>query len=187
MDVTRILEADHRQVEELFEVIAKADGSEREALIDELTTSLKAHMELEEEVLYPAMEASTGTDAAEEAKAEHRLGRKALKRLQSLAPDEPGFGAAFAAVQAIIFHHVEEEEGDVFPMLRREGKELLAEVATPFMKKRAKLDMPFTADALFASASKDELVSEAAGAGIDRANTMSKAELAEVLATRLAS
>jgi hypothetical protein len=44
-----------------------------------------------------------------------------------------------------------DQEGE-FPMLRREGKELLAEVTTPFMRKRGKLDMPFTADALFASA-----------------------------------
>jgi hypothetical protein len=155
MDVTRILEADHRQVEELFEAIERAEGSEREALIEELTTSLKAHMELEEEVLYPTVEASIGADAAQEAQAEHRLGRKALKRLQRLAPDEAGFGAAFAALQAIIFHHVE--------------------------------DMPFTADALSASASKDELVSEAAGAGIERANAMSKAELAEALADTMGS
>jgi hypothetical protein len=51
MDVTRLLESDHRQVEDLFARIEKAEGAQRVPLVDELATALRAHMKLEEAVL----------------------------------------------------------------------------------------------------------------------------------------
>ena len=50
MDVTKILEQDHRDAESLFDQIPKAEGAKRQSLIDELNTALRAHMELEERV-----------------------------------------------------------------------------------------------------------------------------------------
>ena len=48
------------------------------------------------------------------------------------------------------------------------------------------LGMPIQADALDASASKGELLAEAKSAEIDGAASMSKAELADALAARMA-
>ena len=188
MDVTRILEADHRDVEDLFAKIDKADGAERTPFIDELATSLKAHMELEESVVYPAMEPVTGAEAVQEGETEHELARKALADVLRLAPDEPGFGAALEALKAGIEHHVEEEESDDFPELRSsaKGKKALEEMATPFMKKRMELGLPMTAEALEAAASKDELAKEAEAAGVDGAGSMTKGELADALASVMA-
>jgi len=185
MDVTKLLEADHRQVEDLFEKIERADGARRQPLIDELATAVRSHMELEEAVVYPKMEPVTGDEAVEEANTEHKLARKGLDDMIKLAPDEPGFGAALDAVKAGITHHVEEEEGDVFPKLRKEGTVLDA-IATPFMKKRLELGLPIDAEALANASTKDELVAEAKSAGIDGAASMSKADLAAELAGKMA-
>ena len=73
MDSTKLLEADHRQVEELFDRIQKADGSGRSPLIGELRTALEAHMQLKEEVVYPAMKPYIGQEQIEEAQTEHEL------------------------------------------------------------------------------------------------------------------
>ena len=73
MDITRILEADHRQVEDLFERIEKAEGDDRLPLIEELTTSIQGHMQLEEEVVYPKMAPVTGKETVEEGQTEHEL------------------------------------------------------------------------------------------------------------------
>ena len=132
MDPTKLLEADHRQVEALFEAIDKASGDDRRPLIDELVTSVRAHMELEEKVLYPAMGPVTGKEAVEEGNTEHELARKSLQDMVDLAPDEPGFGLALEATKAGISHHVEEEEGEIFPELRKDGT-VLDQIATPFM------------------------------------------------------
>ena len=75
-------------------------------------------MELEETVVYPAMEPVTGKEAVEEGNTEHELARDGIAQMIDLAPDEPGFGAALAAVKAGISHHVEEEENEIFPKLR---------------------------------------------------------------------
>jgi hemerythrin superfamily protein len=186
MDVTKILEADHDLVEELFDKIEQAEGDERTPLIEELATNLRGHMELEEEVVYPKMQPITGDEDVQEGVKEHELARKALQDVVSLAPDEPGFGAALEALKAGVLHHVEEEEGEVFPQLRKEGEQALAEMATPFMSKRMALGLPMEADALAAASTKDELLSEAEAAGIEGAASMKKDELASALASNMA-
>jgi hemerythrin superfamily protein len=185
MDVTRILEADHRQVEQLFTELEGADGAARQPFVDELVTSLRSHMELEEQVVYPAMEPVTGHEPVEEAKTEHELARKGLEDLVRLAPDAPGFGAALDAVKAGITHHVEEEETEVFPKLRNDGASALEKMSTPFMKKRMELGLPVEADALSAASSKDELLAEARAASVEGAASMNKEELAEALADKM--
>jgi hemerythrin-like domain-containing protein len=185
VDVTRILEGDHRQVEDLFDRIEKAKGADRQPLIDELATALQAHMALEETVLYPAMEPVTGKEAVQEANTEHELGRKMLDDVLRLAPDEPGFGAALDATKAGIAHHVEEEENEVFIKLRKEGQSVLEQIATPFMHKRMELGMPVDAPALASASTRDELVAEAKAAGVDGPASMTKTELAEALAVKM--
>jgi hemerythrin superfamily protein len=185
MDPTKLLEADHRKVEALFEAIDKAEGDERMPLIEELATSLKAHMQLEEQVLYPAMAPATGDEAVAEGDKEHELARKALQDMVDLAPDEPGFGAAMEATKAGITHHVEEEEGEIFPKLRSDGT-VLEKIATPFMQARLELGLPMDAAALAAASTKDELLDEARSAGIEGAASMTKDELAKALAATMA-
>lgn len=176
-----MLEADHRLVEDLIARIKEADPSERQALVDELTTNVVAHMELEEAVVYPAMQPVTGAEAVEEGNKEHELARTALEQVRELAPDEPGFMAAVDTFEAAISHHVEDEEEEVFPELRRDGADALAAMATPFMQQRVELGMPMDPAALSAASTKDELVAEAEHAGVEGARSMTKEELAEAL------
>jgi hypothetical protein len=109
------------------------------------------------------------------------LARKTLEEMLALAPDEPGFGAALESVKAGIEHHEKEEEGEVFPKLRKSGQSLLDEIATPFMQTRVSLGLPMEASALAAASTKDELLAEAQSAGIESRSNMTKDELAEAL------
>lgn len=185
MDVTKILEADHRTVEQLFSKIEKAEGSDRAPLVDELATAVKGHMELEEKVLYPKMGTVTGEESVQEGNTEHELARKTLGEMLALAPDDPGFGAALDSVKAGIEHHVKEEEGEVFPQLRKSGQSVLDEIATPFMQTRVSLGLPMEAHALAAASTKDELLAEAENAGVEGRASMTKDELAEALAAAM--
>ena len=184
MDPTKLLEADHRQVEDLFDRIEAAEGAPRRSLVDELTTVLLAHMELEETVLYPAMVRVTGEEEVVEGENEHEVARVGLGEMLELV-DEPGFGAAREATRAGIAHHVEEEENDLFTELRKDGT-VLAEIATAFVATRLELGLPMDADALEAASTKDELLAEARSAGIEGAASMTKAELAAGLAEVMA-
>ena len=141
-------------------------------------------MELEEGVLYPAMVSVTGQEEVDEGENEHLVAREGLAAMLELV-DEPGFGAALESTKAGIAHHVEEEEHDLFPQLRKAGN-VLEEMATPFMAKRLELGLPMDADALAAASTKDELLQEARSAGLEVTTSMTKAELAGALSERMA-
>jgi hemerythrin superfamily protein len=182
VDVTRMLEADHRMVEGLFAQIEEKEGAERAELVSELAEALQGHMELEESVVYPAMAPVTGEDKVEAGITEHELAKKTLADLIAQTPDGPGFGAALDAVKAGIEHHVKEEEEEIFPKLRTDGMEIIESLADPVLAKRQSLGMKVNTVALAVGATKEQLVEEAEGLDIDGAASMNKDELAEALA-----
>ena len=117
-DPMRILKADHREAEKLFGKLAESEeGTERQQMVDELTTKLTAHMELEESIIYPAVREAVGEEDEEEAEVEHRLAREGLDKLNSMV-DVPGFGAVVEMLKGGIMHHVEEEENELLPELK---------------------------------------------------------------------
>ncbi len=118
VDPLRILRADHQEVADLLTRLAESDeGKQRDALLQELSTKLQLHMELEEQLLYPAVAQHVGQEDEEEAEVEHGLARDGLDKVLAMAA-MPGFGAAVEMLKAGIHHHVEEEEKELLPALK---------------------------------------------------------------------
>jgi hemerythrin superfamily protein len=187
VDPTKLLEADHRAAEDLIGEIREAEGDEKMGLLRTLESELRGHMQIEEQVLYPAMVPVTGEEPVEEGTNEHDVARTALEEVLRLAPDEPGFPSALDALEAALEHHVEDEEEDVFPKLRDEGKEILSDVVPSFLDMRRGLGLPLDGARLAKGMTKDELLDEARSAGIDGTSDMDKDELADAVAARVAS
>lgn len=117
-DPMKLLKADHREVEQLLKTLADTDeGEERERLVDELQLKLALHMEIEEQLVYPAVAQYVGGEDEEEAEIEHGLAREGVERLVAMV-SAPGFGAVVDMVQAGITHHVKEEENEILPTLK---------------------------------------------------------------------
>lgn len=117
-DPMRILKADHREVETLLKDLAESDeGNDRNQMVQELSMKLRAHMEMEENFVYPLVAEHIGAEDEEEAEIEHRLVREALDNLERMV-DEPGFGAVVSMLQGGIGHHVQEEERELLPELK---------------------------------------------------------------------
>jgi hemerythrin superfamily protein len=151
------LESEHRMVEQLFAELEEAtEAEQQQPLVDQLEQALSKHMRVEESEVYPELAKIDG-EMEEEAETEHQLGRDGLDKLRQMV-GEPGFGAAVAMLKAGIEHHVEEEEGEVFPKLRRE------------------LGLADSSEA-----TKSELYEQAKQAGIEGRSTMTKDELAASL------
>jgi hemerythrin superfamily protein len=174
-----MLEGDHRQVERLLEQLAKSEpGKERDALVAKLSGAFEVHARFEETEVYPFVAKAMGPEAADEAEVEHGLARDVLGKLIDLA-DAPGFGAAVEMLKGGIGHHVEEEEGAIFPRLRKTiESETQGRLAISLTEAKRAAGLP-SVDA--ESATKQELVDAAAQAGIRGRSHMTKDELVEVL------
>ena len=185
MDPTRILEADHREIERLFSQIDDAEGEARVPHVERLVRLLRAHMTLEEEVVYPTIVKVTGDDSEVENKNEHDVARANLDEAESFLAGEPGLGAAMAAAQAAVSHHVREEETEVFPAVRERGGDLLEEMFRAFIMRRVELRLPVDPDALAAALSTEELREQADQLGVGTGDRSQHHELAHRLADKL--
>lgn len=169
MDLLDHLIKEHREAENLIAQLAETEpGAERDRLIDELTDALQTHMEVEEQFVYPITAEVLGEEDAEEGNNEHDLARQGLKQLRELK-DDPGWAAALDMVKAGIEHHVEDEEGEMFPQLREKAGDRLAGLDAEQLE--ATIDL-----------TKDQLYRQAREAGVEGRSEMSRDELARALA-----
>ncbi|VVD31883.1 hemerythrin domain-containing protein [Paraburkholderia dioscoreae] len=124
IDALAFLEADHRAVEKLFAAFKKADDDleAKAALAQRACEELTIHTILEEELLYPAaQEALPDSDKVdvEEAYIEHYLVKSLIAKFETLKAGDKGFDATFKVMSEMVDHHVEEEEQELFPELRK--------------------------------------------------------------------
>jgi iron-sulfur cluster repair protein YtfE (RIC family) len=127
MQATRLLEQQHRKVEAIFKKL-ESEGGDAEALVIELANDLAAHMTIEQEIFYPAIQ-GVDREAVLESYEEHALGEVALKRLLAADSEAEEFKARVTALKELIEHHVQEEEKELFPKVEKAlGDERLAEL-----------------------------------------------------------
>jgi len=116
--VIELLKQDHRGVEDLF---GKFNTTQEEALAQEICDELEVHTAAEEQFVYPALrQGVTGGDKlADEAEHEHREAKQVIGRIKRTS-DPEHLAEVLGELQKAIEHHVEEEEGTVFPKMESE-------------------------------------------------------------------
>ena len=153
-DATTLLAKDHKDVKALFKrydrlTKADAEGSERQQLAEQICQMLTVHATIEEEIFYPAVrEAEVDEDLLDEAEVEHASAKDLIAQIQSMSPEDDLYDAKVTVLGEYINHHVEEEEGEMFPKARR-----------------AKVDLEGLAGRLMER--KQALMSETAGSAAD--------------------
>jgi iron-sulfur cluster repair protein YtfE (RIC family) len=127
MDVLKHLEEEHRKVEGMIgKLEATSNANERRTILADLGDSLATHMAVEEERVYPIINEALGSEKAREAQKEHDTARDDMAAMVANV-DSSEFASALAKFKNGISHHVEEEEGDLFPKLREKaGDEIKA-------------------------------------------------------------
>ncbi|HEY1691856.1 MAG TPA: hemerythrin domain-containing protein [Polyangiaceae bacterium] len=120
MKATTLLERQHRNLQQLCETVEQGSASVRESLLPQLAGDLEAHMEVEEQVFFPAACAALHEDGwSESCHSWHRQARQSLGR----AIDAPIGGAEFeravGELRAAVEHHAEETAEELFPRLER--------------------------------------------------------------------
>lgn len=142
-DAIELLMKDHRQVRRLHDEYRKRADAERVAVLEDLCSLLSAHTQLEEELFYPAVQSAIAhPQLVEEARVEHDLVKQLLSKLQSGMLDRGAREASFEVLMELVGRHLDEEEGRLFPEIRRTGLDLVA-LARKLHAGRAKLrDLP---------------------------------------------
>ena len=131
MNAFTLLKADHKKVAGILEKIdstTERGVKTREDLFTQLKTELDVHARIEEEIFYPALEDAKETrEITLEAFEEHRLVKQLLSELEKMDKGDEQWTARFTVLKENIEHHVEEEEGEMFPKARKVLNEAEAE------------------------------------------------------------
>lgn len=111
MDVTELLEQDHRKVEELF---SQYEASQDDATADQICQELEAHATVEEEIVYPRL-AEIDPELEQHAEQEHGTAKGLIGQIRDRIGNVPEL---VEQLKASVEHHVEEEESKAFPEMR---------------------------------------------------------------------
>ncbi|MGW0969911.1 hemerythrin domain-containing protein [Streptomyces sp. NPDC002516] len=144
MDGIVLLKEDHKTVEKLFKQFEKAGDNahaEKRKIADQVIEELIAHTWIEEQIFYPAArEAAPDTkDHVLESVEEHHVVLWILSELKDLDPADERFDAKMTVLIENVRHHVEEEEKEWFPEVRKAmGRNRLTELGEEMQEAKQK-------------------------------------------------
>jgi hemerythrin superfamily protein len=122
MNALELLKEDHRKVHELFEQV-KATESQKQhkQLFRKIKTELDTHAHIEEKVFYPTLKKyEEFKETVLEALEEHLQMKTLLRAIDRLSEGAERFDAKLKVLIDDVEHHVEEEEGELFPKVERQ-------------------------------------------------------------------
>lgn len=129
--VLALLSEDHRDVKKLFASYQKlahsdAPASQRRVAAEQICVMLTVHATVEEELFYPAVRAAVdnASNELDEAEVEHASLKDLITQLQAMDPGDALYDAKVKVLGEYVNHHVQEEEGEMFPKIRKAGMDL---------------------------------------------------------------
>jgi hemerythrin superfamily protein len=139
-----LLKEDHKAVERLFKEFEKthekATPAAKRQLVDKILHALVTHAFIEETIFYPAARADVPdtTEHVLESVEEHHVVAWLLSEVRTLDPADETFDAKVTVLIENVRHHVEEEEKEWFPEVRKAlGRNRLTELGEQMAKARA--------------------------------------------------
>jgi hemerythrin superfamily protein len=119
-DATELLKADHDRVDELFnKVKANEDGNNKD-VFQTIRQELELHTHVEEQIFYPNLLENGDEELQKivrEGLEEHGQVKTLLTEMGPMSGDDEEFKAKLKVLMENVEHHVEEEEGEMFPLV----------------------------------------------------------------------
>jgi hemerythrin superfamily protein len=119
MNAIELLKEDHRKVERLFQKVkADQEGKQHQELFEQIKRELEVHTHIEETIFYPKLKESEELkDIVLEGIEEHHQAKMFLRELSNLVEDSEKFEPKLKVLIEDVTHHVQEEEGEMFPQV----------------------------------------------------------------------
>lgn len=141
-----LLTEDHKEVKRLFKEFEKGkdsmDVADKEELVNQICEQLLLHTEAEEQIFYPAARAAIeDDDMMNEAEVEHSAARDLIEQLRGMDPSDEMYDAKVTVLSEQVEHHVEEEEKEMFPKVKKAKVDLEA-IGEQIQEMKASQAMP---------------------------------------------
>ena len=132
MNIVESITMDHRKGDTIFMEIEKTEYPQKlQEFFDQLYKDLSVHAEAEEQIVYPAVR-SYYTDTQELYNEQAEM-KQMLAKIKAMSPSSSDFKAQIKQLKTAVQDHVKQEEGDMFPQIRRNLSEAqMEQMATQF-------------------------------------------------------
>jgi hemerythrin superfamily protein len=182
MNALDLLTADHNRVRGLFarwrEAEERDDQGEMITMAAKIIEELEVHTTIEEEIFYPAVHDHSEelADVVDEGVEEHHVAKVLIDELANLEAGQAQWRAKMTVLIENVEHHAEEEEDEMFPMIRSAASATtLEELGERLESRKGALGAPTPADA--AELSTGELREKAKEQEIPGRSSMNAEEL----------
>jgi hemerythrin-like domain-containing protein len=145
VNAVKMLKADHDRVQALFkefEAAGERAYEKKRGIAEEVFTELEIHTMLEEEMFYPAVQARADKEGEEliaESLQEHHVVDVLMREIRKLDPGNDAYQAKFQVLMENVEHHIEEEEGEMFPMASEHLADTLDSLGTKMEERKQEL------------------------------------------------
>jgi hemerythrin superfamily protein len=145
-DAIAVLKADHANVKALFEQyegLGERAHATKKKLATKICLELTKHATAEEELFYPAVRdaAADSEDQLDEALVEHASARDLIAQICSMEEGDDLYDAKVKVLSDLVAHHIEEEEGELFPKAQASELDLVA-LAEAIEQRKAQVTLP---------------------------------------------
>lgn len=125
-DAIALLKADHEAVNQLFaEYEGTRSVANKKALVAKICTALSVHVQIEEEIFYPAVKAALKDKLlVPEAMVEHAGVKNLIAQLEVAEPDGEVYDAKVKVLGEYVKHHVQDEQAEMFPQAQATSLDL---------------------------------------------------------------
>ena len=147
MNAIELLKADHKKVNALFGKVKATEEAEHKKLFEQIREELEIHTHIEETIFYPALkEEPELEDIVLEGIEEHHQAKIFLRELAALTDESEKFEPKLKVLMEDITHHVQEEEGEMFPKVEEIFDETaLTELGAEMEKEKQKFKKSYSA------------------------------------------
>jgi hemerythrin superfamily protein len=128
-DAIALLKADHKEVKTMVgQFNSSRSESKKAQLAEQICAALEVHAEIEEEIFYPAAREALKKDGdlIDEAEVEHTSVKELIAKIKGGSPGDDLWEAQVKVLGEYVNHHVKEEEGEMFPKVRKTKLDLEA-------------------------------------------------------------
>src|SRR3954465_8100689 len=119
MNAIDLLKKQHEEAKELLSALEEAEVEDKEELFEKLADALAMHTAIEEQHFYPATKDDRTEELLQEAVEEHLSAKRIIAELLDLPPSGAEFDAKVKVLKEQVEHHIEEEEGELFPKVKK--------------------------------------------------------------------